>query len=73
MLLEYEYYVNMIDDFSQEDIFLKRQRVSFFEDLGYKVGVTPHDVASKEKLKWFLETRLMGETRLKDAKVIFGD
>lgn len=40
-------YVYKMDDLTQEDIFLKRQRVSLYKALGYARGVTPSDAVLK--------------------------
>lgn len=42
-------HVYRMNDLSQEDIFLKRQVVSFSDALGYARGVIPHDVGSKNQ------------------------
>lgn len=41
-------YVCRMGDLSREDIFMKRELVSFFEDLGYVVGGVPHNPTLKK-------------------------
>lgn len=57
-----------MDDLTQEDIFLKRKSVSIYEALGYTGGVAPPDTTLKKQLKQLIETCLLVEVSLKDAK-----
>lgn len=69
-----ESYVNKEDDISQEEVYLKRQSVSFYKELGYVGGVIPSDGVSRKRLKWFAETLLLLDANNDNGirKVIFG-
>lgn len=65
-------YVNILDDLSQEENYMKRKLVAFFEDLGFVDNVSPSREAPRKQNKHFIETRLLGETTIKKGrKVIF--
>lgn len=73
-LLDLGSYVYRMDNLSQEDVFLKKWLVSFFEDLGYVRGVVPPDAASKKQLQRLTETRLLMNVDSKLSRnVIFGE
>lgn len=55
----------------QEELYLKKQLVTFIKELIYVVGITPLDEISKKISKLFVKTRLLMKTRTnEDRKVI---
>lgn len=58
---------------SQEDIYLKRQLVSFFEGFVYVDKVVSFDAMIKKQHKWYIRTHLLVDSNSKEArKIIFG-
>lgn len=57
-----------MDNLTRDDIFLKRKLDKFCEALGYVRGVTLSDTTSKTKLNWLIETMMVVEANLNEAR-----
>lgn len=59
--------------YEEEEVYLKRKLVAFYNELGYIDDIVPSDVTSRKRLKRFIETRWMVDARTEgERKIIFG-
>lgn len=71
-LTENELYAYKEDDLSQKKLYLNKRMVTSVKELGHARGVTPQNKASRKCLKWFINTHLLMDTRVKEKRnVIF--
>lgn len=67
-----ELYAYKEDDLSQKELYLNKRMVTSIKELCHARGVTPQNKASRKCLKWFINTHLLMETRVKEKrKVVF--
>lgn len=62
-----------MDDMSQEETYLKRQLVSFFDSMGYINDVMTSNAIAAIQKKWCIETCLLVDVGPKEVhQIIFG-
>lgn len=73
-LADVECYVYKLNDFSQEETYMKRNLVAFFKNLGLMDIVAPSGAASKKQKNWFIERHLLvKDATKKDRQVIIDE
>lgn len=55
---------------SQEVLYLKKQLVTLFKELGQAEGGIPRDETSKKRLKQLVETRFLMDARAKEYRKV---
>lgn len=67
-------YIYKEGDLSKDELYLRKQLVTFVKGLDHFGGVIPSDETSKKRLKWHVKTRLLMDARTKEEKkAIFGE
>lgn len=70
-LMRNKVYVYKEEDLTSEDLYQKKQHISFIDDLGYLGGNIPQEEAGQKCLKHLIDIQLLMEAHSREGMMVF--